>query len=88
VDSATNGATRPAGTSRPDSVGRNVAQVAKLESNQINVRTVTERIAGAVTRAAGTASFAIIHVVWFAAWTVINGGVVRGIAPFPLRSAC
>jgi uncharacterized membrane protein len=67
---------------RPDSVGRNVARIAKLESEQVNGRTVTERIAGAVTRAAGTAAFAIIHLVWFAAWIVINAGLARGIAPF------
>jgi uncharacterized membrane protein len=83
VNSAANGIIRPPSRSRrPDSVGRNVARVAKLESDQINGRTVTERIAGAVTRAAGTAAFAIIHLVWFAAWIVMNAGFVRGIAPF------
>jgi uncharacterized membrane protein len=78
VKSPANGIIPPVRSRRPDSIGRNIAQV----SNQINGRTVTERIAGAVTRAAGTAAFAILHLVWFAAWIVINGGVVRGIAPF------
>jgi uncharacterized membrane protein len=82
VKSPANGIIPPVRSRRPDSIGRNIAQVAKLESNQSNGRTVTERIAGAVTRAAGTAAFAILHLVWFAAWIVINGGVVRGIAPF------
>ena len=83
MDAPASGSTRAAARSRrPDSVGRNVARVAKLESDQINGRTVTERIAGAVTRAAGTAAFAIIHLVWFAGWIVLNSAVIHGIEPF------
>jgi len=43
---------------------------------------VTERIAGVVTRAAGTATFAIVHVIWFAGWIVINGGFASQVKPF------
>jgi uncharacterized membrane protein len=83
MDAPANGSARPAARSRrPDSIGRNVARVAKLEADQINGRTVTERIAGAVTRAAGTAAFAIIHLVWFAGWIILNGALIRGIEPF------
>jgi uncharacterized membrane protein len=65
-----------------DSIGRNVGRIAKLEAEQIEARSVTERIAGLVTRAAGTASFAMIHLVWFAGWIVVNGGLIRRIKPF------
>src|SRR6185369_17160835 len=56
---------------------KNVEQIAKLESEQVEARTLSERIAGAVTRAAGTATFAIGHFVWFAGWILVNGGIVR-----------
>ena len=65
-----------------DSIGRNVGRIAKLEAEQIEARSVTERIAGLVTRAAGTASFAMIHLAWFAGWIVVNGGFIRRIKPF------
>ena len=49
-------------------IDRNLGHVAKLEAAQIEARSLAERIAGVVTRVAGTATFAIIHVVWFAGW--------------------
>ena len=64
------------------SIGRNVDQIARLEAEQIRARSLTERIAGVVTRAAGTAAFAIIHVIWFAGWIVINGGFASRVKPF------
>jgi uncharacterized membrane protein len=63
-------------------IGRNVEQVARLEAEQIRARSLTEQIAGVVTRAAGTATFAVAHVVWFAAWIAVNGGFIRGVTPF------
>jgi uncharacterized membrane protein len=65
-----------------DFIGRNVEQIARLEAEQIRGRSLTERIAGAVTRAAGTATFAVIHLVWFAGWIIINGGFIRRVKPF------
>lgn len=61
---------------------KNVEQVAQLETRQVEARTLTERIAGAVTRAAGTATFALTHLAWFLAWIVLNSGLVRRVRPF------
>lgn len=67
----------------PDSrVLTNVERVAKLEDKQLEARSTGERIAGTVTRAAGTAIFAIAHLVWFTAWIVVNAGLVDGLDPF------
>jgi uncharacterized membrane protein len=74
------------GSARP--VPKNVEQVAKLETQQVEARTLTERIAGAVTRAAGTATFALAHLAWFLAWIVLNSGLVRRVRlfdPFPFN---
>ena len=65
-----------------DFIGRNVGQVARLEADQIRARSLTERVAGAVTRAAGTATFAMIHLVWFAGWVIVNGGLIDRVQPF------
>lgn len=62
----------------------NVRQIARLEEQQLHARSASERLAGAVTRAAGTAVFAVAHIVWFASWILINSGRVEGIKPFDL----
>jgi uncharacterized membrane protein len=49
-------------------VPSNVRRVARLEEQQLRTRSTSERIAGSVTRAAGTATFAITHLVWFIVW--------------------
>ena len=69
-------------------VHRNVAQIAKLEEEQIHGRGLSQRIAGAVTRAAGTSTFALAHLIWFAGWIAINTGWVRRLRafdPFPFN---
>ena len=63
-------------------VGPKRSNRAKLESQQVGARTLSERIAGAVTRAAGTATFAIGHLVWFVGWILLNAGIVRRLRPF------
>jgi uncharacterized membrane protein len=62
--------------------GDNVRRIAKLEEEQLRARSTGERIAGAVSRAAGTSAFAIGHLVWFTVWLVANSGLVRGLEPF------
>jgi uncharacterized membrane protein len=61
---------------------KNVEQIAKLEGEQLERRTLSERIASAVTRAAGTATFAVGHMVWFAGWILLNVGMLRRVRPF------
>lgn len=63
-------------------VTRNIAQIVKLEEQQIRARSFTARVAHTVTRAAGTAPFAIAHLAWFAAWIGVNSGLILRIRPF------
>ena len=61
----------------------NVDQIARLEEQKLQARSKSERIAGAVTRAPGTAVFAVAHLVWFASWMLINSRrVTTLIEPF------
>ena len=66
----------------PSGLPPNVQRVAKLEEEQLRARSISERIAAAVTRAAGTATFAIAHLVWFTAWIAVNGKWAHRIEPF------
>lgn len=36
----------------------------------------------AITSAAGTATFAVLHVIWFGGWFALNGGLVPRLRPF------
>ena len=71
-----------AGTRGDSQVLVNVRQIARLEEQQLQARSPSERVAGTVTRAAGTAVFAVVHVVWFASWILINSGRMLRIKPF------
>jgi uncharacterized membrane protein len=73
---------RPAPGLAPEAIVKNVEQIAKLETEQIQARSLSERIAGSVTWAAGSAACAVIHFVWFAGWIVMNTGLIRRIRPF------
>ena len=53
-------------------VGPNVQAVAKLERGVLDRQTMAERVTAAITRAAGSATFIAVHVVWFATWIVLN----------------
>jgi uncharacterized membrane protein len=71
-----------AGTRVDSQVLANVRQIARLEEQQLQARSASERLAGAVTRAAGTAVFAVAHLVWFVSWILFNSGRVALIKPF------
>ena len=65
---------------------RNVETVTKLEAAARGRRTTSERVSDSIAEMAGTAQFAWLHVIWFAAWIVWNSGLSPGwrpIDPFP-----
>lgn len=66
----------------PGSTKNNVERVAKLESDVLESRTLSARCAASLMRLCGTATFAIVHVVWFAAWITINVGIVPDVPAF------
>jgi len=66
----------------PDPTKRNVRTIARLESAMLHHRSATARISDAVCHLAGSGTFIIIHILWFAAWVVVNVGAVPGIRPF------
>jgi uncharacterized membrane protein len=78
--------TKPKPLSPSADLQRNIKSVMRLEEKALHGRSVPERIADAVTAAAGSMLCVIVHVAWFAGWILINAGMVPGLTsfdPFP-----
>jgi uncharacterized membrane protein len=69
-------------TQPADPARRNVRTIARLESAMLHHRSATARLSDAVCHLAGSGTFIIIHVVWFAAWVLINAGALPILTPF------
>lgn len=64
-----------------DPVRANIAAVARLERATKLARTHAHRLAGNVTRVAGSGAAIVVHAVWFAGWILVNLGYF-GATPF------
>ena len=60
----------------------NIRAIADLEQRALHQRTAADRMSDAISRATGSAPFALFHLVWFGVWFLLNVGVVPGIEPF------
>jgi uncharacterized membrane protein len=56
----------------PDPAKRNIELIARLEKAALHGRSTTARVSDVVARFAGTGTFIVIHIVWFAAWILFN----------------
>lgn len=63
-------------------MGSNIQKIADLEAENLNRRTLSERIGDRMVTLAGSGWFAFAHIVWFCVWIAVNRGWIRGIAPF------
>src|SRR5688572_24026494 len=68
-----------------DPIKANIAAVARLERSTKLARTHTHRLAGTITRLAGSGAAIVVHAVWFAGWILVNLGLfgVRSFDPPP-----
>ena len=65
-----------------DPTAQNVRAIADLERKALDQRSRADRLADAIERATGTLVFATTNVALFAAWILLNTGVIPGIRPF------
>jgi uncharacterized membrane protein len=65
-----------------DELQRNIQSVMRLEKKALLRRTGPERLADAVTAAAGSMPCVVLHALFFTAWILANTGKIPGIAPF------
>jgi len=66
----------------------NIQQIADLEAEQLNQRTLAERIGDRLIAWAGTGTFAVLHVLWFGSWILVNTVGIPGLPrfdPYPFQ---
>jgi|SRR5687768_12407326 len=61
---------------------KNIRAIADLEEHALHQRGTASRISDAISRATGSAPFALFHIVGFGAWFVLNTKMVPAIEPF------
>ena len=61
---------------------RNVEEVAALEAEAERGRRVSDRAADAIVAIVGTIGFVLAHLLLFAGWAAVNGGMVPGVPAF------
>ena len=66
----------------PVAPARNIDAVARLEKQVMRRRSAAARCANAVTEAAGSTPFLVVHVAWFTGWILANVGLIPHVRPF------
>ena len=61
---------------------KNIRAIAELEHRALHQRGVADRVSDAISRATGSAAFAVSHAIGFTLWIVLNVGVISGMTPF------
>jgi uncharacterized membrane protein len=61
---------------------RNVRTIAGFEGRALASRSLGERVVDAAARIIGTTTFAVLHLIWFGVWIILNVGIIRAVAPF------
>jgi uncharacterized membrane protein len=69
-------------SSRSPAVEEDIQTIKKWGEEILHSRSRTEKVSDWIAARAGSGPVLIVHVVWFAVWIVLNGGLVSGIAPF------
>jgi uncharacterized membrane protein len=66
-------------------IERNIRTIIRLRRKAESERNVQDRIADLITDYSGRMIFAYVHIVWFAVWILLNGGIggIRPFDPFP-----
>jgi uncharacterized membrane protein len=60
---------------------KNIRAIADLEERALHQRGTASRVSDAISRATGSAPFALFHILGFTVWFVLNTRLVPGIEP-------
>lgn len=63
--------------SQTEILRKNIAAISEMQRQETEARTLQGRLADAITSFSGSMGFVYFHAVWFAAWIVLNVGLVR-----------
>ena len=70
------------GSSAPRAAARNIEEVVRLEEDASRRRSLADRISDVIAGFAGTVTFVLLHLGWFAVWATINAGLIPGVPAF------
>ena len=66
----------------------NIQKIAQLEAQQLERRSLMERLGDRLLPILGSWGFALLHVTWFTSWVCVNRGLVPGVPifdPYPFN---
>ena len=66
----------------PHTVRDNIQTIIRLEAQQDDERSLGDRVGDTIGTFAGTITFVVLHLLLFAAWAVVNRGVIPGVPAF------
>ena len=75
-------------SSTEHAVDENINTILVWERAALHHRSSAERASDRITRAAGSGSILVLHILWFAVWLAINTGMIPGVRvfdPFPFQ---
>ncbi len=75
----------------PPSTQNNINTVIRLEEEALKERTFADRISDVIANFVGSMLFVVIHIIWFAVWTIVNIGVLGfswKFDPYPFALLC
>ena len=67
---------------RSSALEENVQAIKRWEKAILLARSKAEQVSDWIVCTAGSGPVLVLHVVWFAAWVIVNVGLIRGIRPF------
>jgi uncharacterized membrane protein len=61
---------------------RNIRAIADLEREALHERSAADRLSDVITRVTGSVPFAVLHLLWFVGWFLINAEMIPSVKPF------
>ena len=82
---------RGAAPNPAEAVAENIEAILRLEDAALRQRTWADTLSDSIADFTGTIWFVAMHLAWFAAWAVVNTGLVHVIPafdPYPFQLLC
>lgn len=67
---------------QPHTLDTNLEAITRWEREAMDARSLTERLADAITRTAARGEVVLLHAAWFLFWLAANLGWLPGVTPF------
>lgn len=75
----------------PSPAQRNIDTIVNLETEALQRRCLSDKLADSVATFVGSVPFVVLHVIWFVLWVAINRGMIpflNAFDPYPFALLC